>query len=124
MKKYFVVSVPQKLLFEDLNQAIAFAQWLSQAKKSNYSSVSSEDARDWRSHYINYVSDIDLNINFSPQDYCESQWESIEKKALYTASIEEIEKRNSMEKEELKVYMENLKKNTPDLWNSDYSVTW
>lgn len=120
MKKYFVVTVPSQLLFEDLNEAISFAQWISKAKKSNYESVNSDNSRDWRHHYINYTNDIDLNINFSPKDFCESRWESIEKKALYTASVEEINKRESMEKEELKKYIEDLRKNNPDLWDSDY----
>lgn len=115
MKKLFKVSLPQTLLFEDLDQAVWFAKLLADAKTTASESVYSDNARDWRWHTIDYIKWIDLNINFSSETYLENKWEAMEKVALYTASPEEIEKRKAMTKEEKDSYMKNLIATTPAL---------
>ena len=55
MKKLFKVSLPQTLLFEDLDQAVQFAKLLADAKTIDSESVYSDNARDGRWHTMNYI---------------------------------------------------------------------
>ena len=119
MKKLFKVLLPQTLLFEDLDQAVWFAKLLADAKTLDSTSVYSDNARDWRWHTIKYIKGIDLNINFSSESFYENKWEALEKVALYTASPEEIEKRNAMEKEDLKTYMKQITETIPAMCDTD-----
>lgn len=120
MKKLFSVKLPTTILFEDLDSAVWFAKLLANARTTGYESVYSSNARDGRNHYINYTKPIDLNINFQAVDYLENKWEAIEKMALYTASQEELEKRQAMTEEERKIYMKNLVDTTKSLDDTSY----
>lgn len=121
MKKLFKVSLPQTLLFEDLDQAVQFAKLLADAKTTSQESVYSENARDGRWHIMSYIKWIDLNINFSTEAYYENKWEVIEKLAMYTASTEEMDKRNAMEKEERAAYMKNIVATIPAMADTDFN---
>jgi hypothetical protein len=119
MKKLFKVSLPQTLFFEDLDQAVWFAKLLADAKTLDSTHVYSDNARDWRWHTINYTKGIDLNINFSSESFYENKWEALEKVALYTASPEEIEKRQAMDDVERKTYMKQITETVPAMSDTD-----
>ena len=121
MKKMFEVKIPNKVLFENLDDAIWFAKELSNAKTAYSESVYSNAAKDARTHYINYIRDIDMNINFTSKEYLEDKWEAIDRKAKYMADEKEIEKRNNMTEEARKEYMEKVKNEVGDLWDTDYA---
>lgn len=121
MKKLFEVSIPSTILFENIDDAVGFAKLLSNAKSTSSECVYSGDARDGRTHYMQYTKDISLNINFASKEFLENKWEALDKMVQFKASEEEMEKRANMTKEELEAYMKELVKNTKALDNTDYT---
>ncbi len=124
MKKYFKVTFPNTLLFESIDEAVKVAQALQNAKWEDYEYVSSDESRDGRTHYVKHPKDISVSLNFTPTEYCENQWEALEKVALYTASPEEVEKRKSMTDEDRKAYMKNIVDTIPKMWEKSEDYNW
>lgn len=120
MKKLFEVSIPSTVLFENLDDAVGFAKLLGNAKSTTSESIYSSDSRDGRSHYLQYLKNIDLRINFSANEFLENKGEALDRMVQFKASEDEMKKRNAMTKEELESYMKEVVKNTKALDNTDY----